>query len=125
MRVSNWNPQKFDSEFAAASMDRLKAAAEVIAEKARQRVPVGTITRPAGTGKYWMEREPGSLKKSIRVVTKTDSNSRNVRVYAGNSKVFYARFVEYGTIKKGARPFLRPALNSSKAEIKSILEKGA
>jgi HK97 gp10 family phage protein len=121
MRVSNWKPQQFDGQFIAASMERLERAAEVIAAKARQRVPVGTVTRSAGSGKYWMEREPGSLKRSIRVVKKNDGTSRNVRVYAGNKKVFYARLVEYGSIKKGARPFLRPALNSSKAEIKSAL----
>lgn len=124
MRVSNWSPQKYDGEFMNASMDRLEAAAEIVATKARQKVPVGTITRKVIGGKYWTEREPGSLKKSIRVVRKKDSKSRNVWIMAGNKKVFYAKFVEFGTVKKGAQPFLRPALNSSKAEIKSILENG-
>jgi HK97 gp10 family phage protein len=125
MRVSNWNPQQYDGQFIAASMARLVKAAEIVAEKARAKVPVGSISRPAGkSGKYWTERTPGSLKKSIRVVKKHDSTTRNVRIYAGNKKVFYARLVEFGSIKKGARPFLRPALNGSKAEIKAILEGG-
>jgi HK97 gp10 family phage protein len=123
-RVSNWNPQKYDGEFISASMERLTLAAGVIAERAKQKAPVGTITRKPGGGKYWTEREPGSLKKSIRVVRKNDDNIRNVRVYAGNRKVYYARMVEYGTSKKGARPYLRPALNGSKAEIQSILKGG-
>jgi HK97 gp10 family phage protein len=125
MRVSNWNPQQYDGQLIAASMERLVKAAEIVAEKARAMVPVGSISRPVGkAGKYWTERSPGSLKKSIRVVQKHDSTTRNVRIYAGNKKVFYARLVEFGSIKKGARPYLRPALNGSKSQIKSILENG-
>jgi len=45
--------------------------------------------------------------------------SRNVRVYAGNYLVYYAQIVEYN-----GKQFMRPALNSSKAEIRSILENG-
>ena len=125
-KVSNWNPQRYDGQFMAASMDRLEAAAEIIAELARKKVPVGTITRKIGkSGKYWTERTPGSLRRSIRVVKLHDSKARNVRVYAGNSKVYYARMVEFGTAKKAARPFLRPALNANKSKIRSILENGA
>jgi HK97 gp10 family phage protein len=122
-RVSNWTPQKYDGEFMAAGLDRLERAAAVVADKARQKAPTGTVTRRGG--KYWMEREPGSLKKSVRVVRKKDSNIRNVRVYAGNTKVFYARMVEFGTVKTRAQSFLRPALNSSKSEIQAILKGGA
>lgn len=121
MRVSNWKPQAFDGEIMTAAMDRLEAAAEVIAADARRRVPVGT----------------GALKKSIRVVRLRDSKARNVRVYAGNRVkggsmqkgedrgAFYAQWVEYGHgPKKKAHPFLRPALNASKAKIQGILRNG-
>lgn len=123
-RVSNWNPQKYDGELFSASMERLVLAAEIVAERARRKAPVGTIIRQAASGKYWMERAPGSLKRSIRVVRKTNDKSRNVRIYAGHKKVFYARMVEYGTSKTRAQPFLRPALNSSKGQIKSVLGGG-
>lgn len=104
-----------------AAMDRLEKAAEVIAEDARRRVPVGE--RVTGKGK-WSNREGGALKKSIRVVRLRDSKARNIRVYAGNKEAYYSRWVEYGTSKMKARPFLRPALNSSKAKIQSILRNG-
>lgn len=129
MRVSNWNPQKFDGEFMNASMDRLREAAELIAQKARAKCPVGTLSRPIyKTGKYagapWTARDAGALKKTIRVVEKKDkgtafAKSRNVRVYAGSWLIFYAQLCEYN-----GRAFMRPALNASKSEIRSILENG-
>lgn len=130
MRVSNWNPQAFDGEFMNASMDRLRDAAEVVANKARAKCPVGTISRPIyKTGKYagqpWTARDEGALKKTIRVVEKKEKfrtiliEMRNIRVYAGNYLRYYAQIVEYN-----GKQFLRPALNSSKSEIKSILENG-
>ncbi len=120
MRVSNWNPQKYDGEIIAASMDRLERAAEVVADGARQRVPVDT----------------GTLKNSIRVTRLWGDPRRNVRIYAGHRVkggsmkkgaergAFYAHMVEYGTVKMRARPFLRPALNASKAKIQGILRNG-
>lgn len=130
MRVSNWNPQRYDGEIMAASMDRLRKAAELVAERARGKCPVGTISRPiyrSGpyAGQPWTARDAGALKRTIRVVEKREphgieiARARNIRVYAGNYLVYYARIVEYA-----GRPFLRPALNASKIEIREILENG-
>ena len=51
--------------------------------------------------------------KTIRAVMKKGTN--DVWIIAGNKKVYYARIVEFYT------PFMRPALNSSKAAAKRIL----
>lgn len=128
-RVSNWKPEQFDSEFANAAMDRLRKAAHVIADKASANCPVGTISRPMYktgpyAGKPWTARDAGALKKTIRVVEKKEQGAailenRNVRVYAGNYIVYYAKIVEYAV-----KAFLRPALNASKGEIRNILENG-
>ena len=125
MRVANWNPKAGDKEIMGNAMDRLEKAANVVAEKARQKCPVGNDRE----GKGWSIRQSGTLKDSIRVVRLRGDAKRNVRVYAGERNshyltAYYARFVEYGTVKMKAKPFLRPALNSSKAEIKNILENG-
>ena len=103
-------------------MVRLKKAAEVVAAKARSKVKVGTVSRPmykSGpyAGQPWTARDAGALKKTIRVVEK--KGVHNVRVYAGNYLVYYAQIVEF-SVKR----FLRPALNSSKKEIRRILENG-
>ena len=121
MRASNWKPQKYDAEFFDAGVEKLVQCAEIIADKARQKCPVGTVTRPVGNGKYWQERQPGALQKTIRVTRLYDNRKRNVRVYAGNKTVYYAGFVEMGTVNMTAKPFLRPALNEAKQTIRSIL----
>lgn len=117
--------------------------------EAQRHCPVGTITREdgralrdvlfipqkgRGKGKIvnfiadtWTGRKPGSLRATIRKVEKYDRRG-NLRVYAGNQKVFYARFTEYGTASTGwgkgvpKQPFMRPAFQSIKGEARNIIE---
>lgn len=129
MRVSNWNSDKITSEIEKRAMDRLEKAGELVASKARARFPLGEPPSIPNkkTKKPWKPMSRGELIKSIRVVRLKDDPKLNIRVYAGNrlkGGPFYAHMIEYGTVKLGARPFLRHALNSSKVEIKSIMENG-
>lgn len=75
-------------------------------------------------GKSRVLQTPGKLKKSIkRRRVKLDS-SIGVAVYSGPIKhgeakkynVFYWRFLEYGTPKMPAFPFIRPAFDHKKEE---------
>ena len=75
-------------------------------------------------GKSRVLQTPGKLKKSIkRRRVKLDS-SIGVAVYSGPIKhgeakkynVFYWRFLEYGTPKMPAFPFIRPAFDHKKDE---------
>lgn len=75
-------------------------------------------------GKSRVLQTPGKLKKSIkRRRVKLDS-SIGVAVYSGPIKhgeakkynVFYWRFLEYGTPKMRAFPFIRPAFDHKKEE---------
>jgi hypothetical protein len=131
----NWNPNKFDETFENVAIERLVQAAEVVATKARQNCHEGTITRPVyKSGKYagraWTSREPGRLKKSIRVRRKRTvsgrafSRKRNIRIYAGNvlkGGMTYGDYLAYyGAIVEFKRPYLRPAFWSSVPEIKRI-----
>ncbi len=115
MRVAHWDPKIADAEIKEKVMDRLQIIAEGVADRARQKVPIGKDV-PQGKGK-WSKREAGALKKSIRVVRLHGDPKMNVRIYAGNREVYYARFVEYGTVKMRAQPFLRPAINAAKKGI--------
>ncbi len=141
-RVSNWRVKEIVNETVKDGMVRLNMAAHLVANRARQKCPVGTKAREGQmqhtaisftpqTGRrkgrpvsfiaqVTQKRVPGTLKKTIRVVDRPGKG--NVRVIAGNSEVIYARFVERGTSKMAAKPFLRPALNESKAEIRAILK---
>ena len=138
MRVSNWNIEKYDGEIIGASMDRLRKAAEVVRVEAIQKLgsqygrgkTTGISHGPYKTGKYagqpWTARDFGSLLKTIRVTEKWEvgalvavfGEEKNVRVYAGNYLVWWAKIFEY------YRPYLRPALNKSKDRIRQILENG-
>lgn len=111
MKVVNWSPEKITAEVEKRAMDRLEKAAEVVANAARQKVPVDT----------------GKLKETIRVRRLKGDPKQDVRVYAGSREkggAYYAHMVEYGTVKMKAKPFLRPALNQSKTDIMRIMENG-
>ncbi len=55
----------------------------------------------------------GNLRSSIHTVVR--SERKDVRAYIGTN-VEYAPYLEYGTSKMSARPFLRPALDSKARE---------
>ena len=127
MRVANWNPEKITAEIEKRAMDRLEKAGEVVAAKARAKVPVGKSRPPYKTGNIkWSKREAGALQKTIRVRRLKGDPKLNIRVYAGSKEVFYARWVEYGSVHNAVprKPFLRPALNESKAFIRNTVENG-
>lgn len=124
----NWEPaNKMVSE---KSIARLRKAAKVVAKAVRRECPVGTVTRPPYVGQpLYTRRIPGSLKKTIRIVELKEERwgfaikelgitKGLVRVYAGNWLAYYAQMVEYYT------PFMRPAVEETKSEVRSIIENG-
>lgn len=118
-----WNPGPITQEVEAAAMDRLEEIMNRVADKARAHCPVGTISRPQRPGsKYWTERVPGTLRNSIRVRRLKGDPNLDVRVYAGNERAYYAGFVEHGTVKTKAKPFLRPAMNGASSAAAELLE---
>lgn len=127
MRVENWNPNAADQIFEDVAVERLIEAAEVVAARARQLCPVGTVSRPIYkrgpyAGKEWTARDAGQLRRSIRVTTKKSKSGkplmrkRNVRVYAGHFLAYYASIVEYA-----GKTFMRTAINSTLSEVKAII----
>jgi HK97 gp10 family phage protein len=123
MRLENWNPDLANEAVTKQAMDFLELAAEKIAERARQKVPIGKNRPQYTNGKEWTARQAGALRDTIRVVRLPGDPKLNVRVYAGNGKdVYYAGWVEYGSIhnKTPRQPFLRPALNEAKGFINNL-----
>ena len=78
----------------------VRAGARVIAASARQKAPVGAT---------------GELRKSIRVLDDRELNRAQTseRAAGVGSRLFYARFVEFGTIHVRPRSFLRSAVDES------------
>lgn len=81
----------------------VKKHAEKIASDARSRAPVAT----------------GYLRSSIKAESLETGKSAQIVVGAE-----YGRFVEYGTYKMAARPFLTPALEADKAAFFTDMGKG-
>ena len=102
-------PETVTKEIEKKAMDRLDMAGKYIEIKAKQYCPVGV--RVPRHGKPWTERIPGQLRDSIE--KQRDDRNLTVRVKAGGYMPFYAYWVETGTVKMSARPYLRPATFSS------------
>lgn len=64
--------------------------------------------------------QPGNLQRSIyqayNAEISVDGKTAVYSVSWNKSKAFYGRFVEYGTARMPAHPFLRPAYEAKKAE---------
>jgi len=83
-----------------ASYAALKEAVQGVKADAKALCPVG---------------ETGNLKKSISTTVKRrKSGTVTAHVF---TKTFYGGFVEFGTVKNPAQPFLRPAVEKNKDAI--------
>lgn len=123
MKVVGWRAKDVFRGIADQAFANAEIVMDEVVSIARNLCPVGTISRPIPPGgKYWQERIPGALRATIRRVSRKDKN--NIRVYAGNKKVYYARFVEYGTVKTRKKPFVRPAFQQVKGRILRGIKNG-
>ena len=77
-----------------------RAGAELIADSARDRVPVRT----------------GDLRDAIH----TEDGDGGTYVIAGNDRVFYGHIVEHGGARTPPRPFLIPAAEERRADAVAI-----
>jgi len=132
-KMINWNPERKIPEFRKIGMERLVACAEVVRMNAIYKLQ--SLIRGGwkeheeyktgkSAGKYWTVRHYREMVHTIRVVRKHNETSRDVRIYAGNKKTWWAIQMEYGRggWKGGPRSFLRPAIRSSIPQIKAIVE---
>jgi HK97 gp10 family phage protein len=94
----------------------LKKAAEPVLEDAKSNAPYRT----------------GKLKEGLKISgIKTKDGSKYVLVgvdRSDNSKIYWGKFQEFGTVKMSARPFLGPAYEKNKRqiieEIRNTLKEG-
>jgi len=124
--LKDWAPAMITAKFEKQAMDGLEKACDQIASAARSLCPTGEPRQMYKGGAAWTERVPGTLRNSIRVRRLSGDPFLNVRVYAGARQhdfltAYYAHMVEFGTAKMRKRPFLRPALDSVKGNIISII----
>ncbi len=80
--------------------DALRSAARPVVASAKSKVPVKT----------------GLLKRNITHTVSVKRGTAEATI-GFRKKAFYGGFVELGTSKMSAKPFLRPALDESQAQI--------
>lgn len=96
----------------------LRLGGGVLRSAIRSRAPVGPREREAL--RYYISRRSG--KKAARRYGKLKENIRVTKVGQGRyavhvGKAFWGMFLEFGTRRMAARPFMRPAFDSSKGEV--------
>jgi HK97 gp10 family phage protein len=86
----------------AGRMDAVtKTTAEIVEQRAKDRVPVAT----------------GKLKNAIHIEREGVGEHM---VIAGDTDAFYGHIVEHGGAHTPARPFLTPAVEQTRAELRAI-----
>jgi HK97 gp10 family phage protein len=104
------NRHNVDRALSDAEKSALIAIGEYVIGEAKLRSPVGEY--PEGSG-----RVGGRLRDSIDY--KVDESQGSVVV---GTNVEYAPYVEKGTSKMDAQPYLTPAVEENKSNIKSIAQ---
>ncbi len=102
-----------------------RASAKVIADEAKQRVPVrsGLLKSTISIAKAKKkDTKDGHVKFYVIPKTKTTQKVNLISSLGDITKLkfkrvaYYAHFVEFGTVKMEAQPFLRPAFENSKTK---------
>ena len=108
IKTLNSLPDKLENKIIRAAV---RKGANVVRDKARQNVP----------------KDTGNLQKSIITSGAKVSGKIAFRVSLKQRKTknskdpYYGRFVEFGTSKMPAKPFMRPALDESENEVLDVV----
>ena len=127
----------FDFSKLTAKLDNITKAAEkavrpaaqdgaqVFYDEVKQRVPVSAAPHKSGKKTY----NPGTLRKAIYQAYADKESGDGKAVYRlswNKTHAFYGRFVEFGTSKMAAKPFLRPAYDAARTKaLKAVQERMA
>jgi len=113
--IKEWNQQRVMSEMSGKVLNGMDKACAFAAEQARGNAP----------------RRTGNLADNIdyEVVPVRDNIEGRVGIKGGamsasQGKAFYGRFIELGTKRQPARPFLRPAVYDNGDEIVRLIAEG-
>lgn len=98
----------------------VREAAKPAVEKAKALIPEGVDAHRTYKGRLVA---PGFAKRNIRAVTTLSKDKQKASAIIGvRREAFYAvQFVEIGTSKMAAEPWLRPALDSTQAQCEQRL----
>lgn len=101
----------------------LFVAGDIIKAEAQVSITTGAVSGinhvPSRPGEPPNE-DTGALRRSIKV---EQSGPLTVKVTAGDDNVNYAAFLEFGTSRMAARPFMGPAARKKKDEVVALVRR--
>ncbi|WP_428001800.1 HK97-gp10 family putative phage morphogenesis protein [Acidovorax sp.] len=98
-----------------------QAGAQVYQAEVRARVPVSAKAHKSGKKTY----DPGTLRRAVYQAYADDESSderATYRISWNKSHAFYGKFLEFGTSKMAAQPFLRPGYDSARSRAISAVQ---
>ena len=98
--------------------EALAAQADEIVAMMRRLVPVESGSLRDSIGWTWGTKAPGGSIAVAEAGAKGDPDLR-ITIFAGNNEAFYARWVEFGTVKMPARPFFYVSWRAGKKTAKT------
>lgn len=116
-------------------LEELKAKLERIPQKTRDLMRL-SLAKGADDITSMMRRlvpvRTGELRKSIgwrwgniKGVSQGGDRDLTLTIYAGSDKAFYARWIEFGTVKMNAQAYFFPSYRALRASVKKDLRAAA
>jgi HK97 gp10 family phage protein len=103
----------------AKEADEIVAMAQRLAPSS----PGGGTLR-ASIGWRWGDKAPSGTMSLGQVKAPSEFGSAlTLTIFAGGGKAFYARFVEFGTVKMGKRPFFFPSYRARRKPAKNAIRR--
>ncbi|UCV00295.1 HK97-gp10 family putative phage morphogenesis protein [Acidovorax radicis] len=100
-----------------------QAGAQIFHDEMRARVPMSAKPHKSGKKTY----NPGTLRKAIYQAfadKESGDGKAKYRISWNKTHAFYGRFLEFGTSKMAAKPFLRPAFDAAQAKaVKAVQDR--
>jgi hypothetical protein len=144
-KVMNWKAPEIFNEINDRCLDNANKFMDVVVLEAKRKCPIDTKTFREGkfsnaavsftprtgknkgklvtfnTSKRWLGRYPGNLRNTVRRVNRTGSG--NIRVYAGDYKIYWAFMIERGYHDRSGKHhagihFMRNSFASMGLEVK-------
>jgi HK97 gp10 family phage protein len=97
----------------AATRPVAQAGAQVFHDEVRARVPMSAKPHKSGKKVY----TPGNLRRAIYQAYMQDESNAEASYYRvswNKANAFYGNFLEHGTAKMAAQPFIRPGYDAAR-----------
>lgn len=118
VQIKKWRWPNIRGELRAQVRARLRLAGEVAASRIRQNISQPTRTLGPSLPGAFPHADTGSLRKSVTY--RIDETELSCRV---GSDIEYAPYLELGTSKMDARPFVTPTIRSLRSQLSKIFNR--